>query len=153
MNCFQCPFSSWLPSSPCLICPHLSLVYYCRCWSWLSSAPVLRLQDRLSFIGPEEFIQTFAMKDPLENHKVPIEAGCTGAKNIISLSLFLDCGSQYFSFCTIQVTTLQNRFTDLLRFIFCFFCLLLIKRFFFLNDWCLYLHWTRVDFTKSSKLN
>ncbi|AWP15049.1 putative ras-GEF domain-containing family member 1B-B-like [Scophthalmus maximus] len=25
--------------------------------------------DRLSFIGPEEFIQTFAMKDPLENHK------------------------------------------------------------------------------------
>lgn len=27
-------------------------------------------QDRLSFIGPEEFIQTFAMKDPLENHKV-----------------------------------------------------------------------------------
>lgn len=29
------------------------------------------LQDRLSFIGPEEFIQTFAMKDPLENHKVP----------------------------------------------------------------------------------
>uniref|UniRef100_A0AAQ5ZIN1 Ras-GEF domain-containing protein n=1 Tax=Amphiprion ocellaris TaxID=80972 RepID=A0AAQ5ZIN1_AMPOC len=26
--------------------------------------------DRLSFIGPEEFIQTFAMKDPLENHKV-----------------------------------------------------------------------------------
>lgn len=36
-------------------------------------------QDRLSFIGPEEFIQTFAMKDPLENHKVgpllfPLEA-------------------------------------------------------------------------------
>ncbi|XP_072311337.1 ras-GEF domain-containing family member 1B-B-like [Eucyclogobius newberryi] len=25
--------------------------------------------DRLSFIGPEEFIQTFAMKDPLENQK------------------------------------------------------------------------------------
>uniref|UniRef100_A0A3Q3XAN4 Ras-GEF domain-containing protein n=1 Tax=Mola mola TaxID=94237 RepID=A0A3Q3XAN4_MOLML len=25
--------------------------------------------DRLSFIGPEEFIQTYAMKDPLENHK------------------------------------------------------------------------------------
>uniref|UniRef100_A0A8C6PJI9 RasGEF domain family, member 1Bb n=1 Tax=Nothobranchius furzeri TaxID=105023 RepID=A0A8C6PJI9_NOTFU len=25
--------------------------------------------DRLSFIGPEEFIQSFAMKDPLENHK------------------------------------------------------------------------------------
>ncbi|KAJ3606006.1 hypothetical protein NHX12_028049 [Muraenolepis orangiensis] len=25
--------------------------------------------DRLSFIGPEEFIQTFALKDPLENHK------------------------------------------------------------------------------------
>ncbi|XP_056287957.1 ras-GEF domain-containing family member 1B-B-like [Pseudoliparis swirei] len=25
--------------------------------------------DRLSFIGPEEFIQTFARKDPLENHK------------------------------------------------------------------------------------
>ncbi|XP_053709870.1 ras-GEF domain-containing family member 1B-B-like [Synchiropus splendidus] len=25
--------------------------------------------DRLSFIGPEEFIQTFAMKDPLENNK------------------------------------------------------------------------------------
>ncbi|KAI4817112.1 hypothetical protein KUCAC02_009394 [Chaenocephalus aceratus] len=25
--------------------------------------------DRLSFIGPEEFIQTFAMKDPLDNHK------------------------------------------------------------------------------------
>lgn len=30
------------------------------------------LQDRLSFIGPEEFIQTFAMKDPLENHKVRV---------------------------------------------------------------------------------
>lgn len=29
-------------------------------------------QDRLSFIGPEEFIQTFAMKDPLENHKVAL---------------------------------------------------------------------------------
>uniref|UniRef100_A0A096M4E2 RasGEF domain family, member 1Bb n=1 Tax=Poecilia formosa TaxID=48698 RepID=A0A096M4E2_POEFO len=26
--------------------------------------------DRLSFIGPEEFIQSFAMKDPLENHKL-----------------------------------------------------------------------------------
>ncbi|XP_077353787.1 ras-GEF domain-containing family member 1B-B-like isoform X2 [Festucalex cinctus] len=25
--------------------------------------------DRLSFIGPEEFIQSFALKDPLENHK------------------------------------------------------------------------------------
>uniref|UniRef100_A0A3P9GX24 RasGEF domain family, member 1Bb n=1 Tax=Oryzias latipes TaxID=8090 RepID=A0A3P9GX24_ORYLA len=25
--------------------------------------------DRLSFIGPEEFIQTFALKDPMENHK------------------------------------------------------------------------------------
>lgn len=38
--------------------------------------PLTRLtfdfQDRLSFIGPEEFIQTFAMKDPLENHKVPL---------------------------------------------------------------------------------
>ncbi|TKS84293.1 Ras-GEF domain-containing family member 1B-A [Collichthys lucidus] len=33
------------------------------------SLVVLCLQDRLSFIGPEEFIQTFAMKDPLENHK------------------------------------------------------------------------------------
>lgn len=31
---------------------------------------MLDFQDRLSFIGPEEFIQTFAMKDPLENHKV-----------------------------------------------------------------------------------
>lgn len=30
------------------------------------------LQDRLSFIGPEEFIQTFAMNDPLENHKVAL---------------------------------------------------------------------------------
>lgn len=32
-------------------------------------------QDRLSFIGPEEFIQTFAMKDPLENHKVGLHHG------------------------------------------------------------------------------
>lgn len=30
----------------------------------------MTFQDRLSFIGPEEFIQAFAMKDPLENHKV-----------------------------------------------------------------------------------
>ena len=51
--------------------------------SWVFSLNVFCLQDRLSFIGPEEFIQTFAMKDPLENHKVRLSL-----KNIFASLLF-----------------------------------------------------------------
>ncbi|CAB1460352.1 unnamed protein product [Pleuronectes platessa] len=44
--------------------------------------------DRLSFIGPEEFIQTFAMKDPLENHKgtLPPKWPSESAEGLISIS-------------------------------------------------------------------
>lgn len=46
-------------------------------------------QDRLSFIGPEEFIQTFAMKDPLENHKV----------KLLKTKLFIDQIDVYKNSC------------------------------------------------------
>ncbi|MEQ2214695.1 hypothetical protein XENOCAPTIV_016896 [Xenoophorus captivus] len=47
--------------------------------------------DRLSFIGPEEFIQSFAMKDPLENHKVSL------SENILSIVSFLQIVIPFFS--------------------------------------------------------
>ena len=31
---------------------------------------VFLFQERLSYIGPEEFVQAFAQKDPLDNDKV-----------------------------------------------------------------------------------
>lgn len=30
----------------------------------------LALQERLSYIGPEEFVQAFVQKDPLDNNEV-----------------------------------------------------------------------------------
>lgn len=32
--------------------------------------PLFPFQERLSYIGPEEFVQAFVQKDPLDNDKV-----------------------------------------------------------------------------------
>ncbi len=85
-------------SSLCSPSSYISLLLL----SWLFSLPLLRLQDRLSFIGPEEFIQTFAMKDPLENHKVQLGLNEQSAY-ISSLSPGFQLGfgphsSQYLAF-------------------------------------------------------
>lgn len=60
---------------------HMSTLKHHFNWS----PPVFCLQDRLSFIGPEEFIQSFAMKDPLENHKVQLSL----SENIFKAASFI----------------------------------------------------------------
>lgn len=35
-----------------------------------------RPQERLSYIGPEEFVQAFVQKDPLDNDKVASDFWC-----------------------------------------------------------------------------
>lgn len=49
-------------------------------------------QERISYIGPEEFVQAFVQKDPLDNDKVASDFRCgrerPNQKNHCSWSLF-----------------------------------------------------------------
>uniref|UniRef100_A0A8C6PLP2 RasGEF domain family, member 1Bb n=1 Tax=Nothobranchius furzeri TaxID=105023 RepID=A0A8C6PLP2_NOTFU len=61
---------TFLLSSRLFLHPYELMTRVCHlCVEQQRSGDALLDKDRLSFIGPEEFIQSFAMKDPLENHK------------------------------------------------------------------------------------
>ncbi|KAG7271795.1 hypothetical protein CRUP_018291 [Coryphaenoides rupestris] len=100
--------------------------------SKLTSAPRIdALSDRLSFIGPEEFIQTFALKDPLENHKGFFRKRKTSNLEAArAIEFFIDVAQECFN-----IGNFNSLMAIISQIVIPFFSLL-IKDIYFLNEGC-----------------